>query len=91
MRIRDGSAAVGSNANRSTCRRRKYFEATQLILPITKKEAVLIEAVRSELAAGRKVTEDLNTLIQSYLGNLKELATSPEMVCRAAFSGPTNR
>jgi hypothetical protein len=69
--------ALAAGFNACAISKAQYFEATQLILPQAKQDAVLMAAVRGELAAGRKVTEGrLNALIQSYLGNLKELAAA---------------
>ena len=69
--------ALAAGFNNCAISKAQYFEATRLILPQTKQDAVLIEAVRNELTAGRKVTEGrLNALIRSYLGNLKELAAT---------------
>lgn len=69
--------ALAAGFNSCAISKAQYFEATQLILPQTKQDAVLIEAVRNELAAGRKVAEGrLNALIHSYLSNLKELAAA---------------
>jgi hypothetical protein len=69
--------ALAAGFNSCAISKAQYFDATQLILPRTKQDAALIEAVRNEIAAGRKVTEGrLSALIQSYLSNLKELAAA---------------
>jgi tetratricopeptide (TPR) repeat protein len=68
--------ALAAGFNNCAITKAQYFEATQLILPRTKQDVIAIESVRKELAAGRQVTEGrLKALIQSYLGNLKELAS----------------
>src|SRR5450755_4112864 len=77
--------ALAAGFNNCAISKAQYFEATKLILPQTKQDAVLIEAVRNELTAGRKVTEGrLNALIQNYLGNLKELAATTGLKADAA-------
>ena len=77
--------ALAAGFNSCAISKAQYFEATQLILPRAKQDAALMEAVRNEMAAGRKVTEGrLNALIQSYLGNLKELAATTGLKADAA-------
>jgi tetratricopeptide (TPR) repeat protein len=67
--------ALATGFNSCAISKAQYFDATQVILPRAKQDVVSIEAVRKELAAGRTVTENrLQAFIQSYFGNLKELA-----------------